>query len=94
MDDLLLALLSGIAELLLEALFEIALESIVALIVRSVRNAVEVSKVVGPILAGAGYLILGLFSAPLAWLSIHIHYSTHPSFTERAFWPVPSSPAW
>ena len=78
MEDFLLALLSGLAELALEALFEIALESVVALIVRSFRNAVEVSNTIGPILAGAGYLILGAALGAVS-LAVHPHPLFHPS---------------
>jgi hypothetical protein len=78
MDEVLLALLSGIAELLLEVVFEVALESIVALIVRSVRNAVEESKAIGTILAGAGYFLLGVLLGA-ASLAVHPHPLFHPS---------------
>jgi hypothetical protein len=78
MEDLLFALLSGVAELVLEVLFEIALESVVALIARAFRNAVEASNTIGPILAGAGYLILGAILGAIS-LAVHPHPLFHPS---------------
>ena len=59
MEDLIFALLSGVAELLLEVIFELASEAFTALIIRSVRNLVGESRAINPLLAGTCYFLLG-----------------------------------
>jgi hypothetical protein len=56
MEELLLAML----EILGEVFFEIAAEAVADFILRSVRNLIGESKAISPILAAAGYLILGI----------------------------------
>ncbi len=53
------ALLSAVAELLFEVFFQVVVEAVVALIVRSVRNVFEETNAINPILATIGYLLLG-----------------------------------
>jgi hypothetical protein len=60
MEELIFALLSGIVEILAEMLFEVFLGAIVDLIVRSIRNLVAGSNAIGPVLATAVYLLLGI----------------------------------
>ena len=60
MEDLLLALLSGIAEVFGEALIELVGEALTTLFIRSIRNVVGESIPIGTILAALGYLILGV----------------------------------
>jgi len=60
MEDFLLALASGILDILVEAFFQVALEAIVALFTRSIRNLFAESNIISPILAALGYLLLGL----------------------------------
>jgi hypothetical protein len=78
MEEFLLALLSGLAELLMEVLFEVALESIVALIARSARTVLAESNPIRPILAGAGYALFGA-AVGAASVGIHPHPLFHPS---------------
>jgi hypothetical protein len=59
MEELIFALLYGIAEVLAEMFFEVILGAIVDLIVRSIRNLVGESNAIGPVLATVGYLLLG-----------------------------------
>jgi hypothetical protein len=59
MDDVFFALLSTVAELLFEVLFQVAVEAVVALVVRSIRNVFDETKAINPILATIGYLLLG-----------------------------------
>jgi hypothetical protein len=59
MDDVFFALLSAVAELLFEVFFQVVVEAVVALIVRSVRNVFEETNAINPILATIGYLLLG-----------------------------------
>jgi len=59
MDELIFALLYGIAEVLAEMLVEVAFEAIVAVIVRSIRNFATRTSAVSPILSVFGYLLLG-----------------------------------
>lgn len=60
MEDFLLALASGILDILVEAFFQLALEAIIALFTRSIRNLFAESNMISPILAALGYLLLGL----------------------------------
>ena len=60
MEDLIAALLSGLAEILLEVFFQVAIEAVVALFSRCLRNVFSESNVVGPVLAAVGYLLLGI----------------------------------
>ncbi len=83
MEDLLLAVLSGVFEILLDVLFQVAMEGVTALAVRSIRNKVEEyrvaeSEATSPILAGAGYLLLG---AAFGGVSVYLfpHPLVHPS---------------
>jgi hypothetical protein len=59
MDDVFFALLSTVAELLFEVLFQVAVEAVVALVVRSIRNVFDETNAINPILATIGYLLLG-----------------------------------
>jgi hypothetical protein len=59
MDDVFFALLSAVAELLFEVLFQVAVEAVVALVVRSIRNVFDETNAINPILATIGYLLLG-----------------------------------
>jgi hypothetical protein len=68
MEDFLLALLSGIFEILAEVFFQVAIEAIVGLITRSIRNLFSETSAVSPILAAMGYLLLGLFAGILSVL--------------------------
>jgi hypothetical protein len=78
MDEVFLALLSSVAELLLEVFLEAAMETVVAFIIRSVRNGFEESKALSPVLAGAVYFLLGAaFGA--ASLAIYPHPLFRPS---------------
>jgi hypothetical protein len=78
MDEIFLALLSAAAELLFEVFFQIVVESVVALIVRSIRNVFEESKAINPILAGIGYMLLGVVFG-IASLRLFPHPLFHPS---------------
>jgi len=78
MEDLLLAVLSAFAELLFEVLFQVVLEEMVALVLRSVRNLFEESNTINPILAGAGYFLLGTLLG-IASLRLFPHPLVHPS---------------
>jgi len=60
MEDLFAALLSGIVEMLIEVFFQVAIEAIVALVSRCLRNILSEPNVISPILAAAGYLLLGV----------------------------------
>ena len=60
MEDLLAALLSGIVEILIEVFFQVAIEAVVALVSRCLRNIFSESKVISPVLAAVGYLLLGV----------------------------------
>jgi hypothetical protein len=69
MDELILALLSGVGEILLEVVLQAIGEALTALIIRSVRNVVRESITISPVFAAAGYLLLGVgFGA----ISVHI----------------------
>jgi hypothetical protein len=59
MDDVFFALLSAVAELLFEVFFQVVVEALVALIVRSIRNAFQETNAINPILATIGYMLLG-----------------------------------
>ena len=59
MEELIFTLLYGIAEVLGEMFFEIILGAIADVIVRSIRNLVAEPNTIGPVLATAGYLLLG-----------------------------------
>jgi hypothetical protein len=60
MEEFFAALLSGLVELLLEALFQFVLEIVVSLIARAFRNLVSGFKFDNPVLAAMGYLVLGI----------------------------------
>jgi hypothetical protein len=78
MDEFLSALLYVAAELLFEVFFEVAVEAIVALIVRSLRNVFGESNAISPILAAVGYLLLGV-AFGIASLPFFPHPLFHPS---------------
>jgi len=78
MDEVFLALLSAAAELLFEVFFQLVLEAIVALIVRSIRNVFEESSAIHPILAAVGYLLLGTVFG-MASVRLFPHPLFHPS---------------
>jgi len=77
MEELLGAILAGLAELLFELLFELFLEAIVALIARSFRNLFS-NVTLSPVMAFGFYLLLGAaFGA--ASLLLLPHAIFHPS---------------
>lgn len=78
MEDILLALLGGLAEMFFDVLLQLIAEQMVALIVRSLKNVVEESRAIHPILAGFGYLILGVGCG-----SVSIFLFPHP-FVHRS----------
>jgi hypothetical protein len=78
MDKLFWALLYGAAELLFEVFFQVVVEAILALIVRSMRDVFEKPSVIGPILAAVGYLFLGIIFG-IASLHLLPHPIFHPS---------------
>jgi hypothetical protein len=78
MDEVFIALLSAVGELLLEVFFQVVVEAIVALVVRSVRNVLEESNAINPFLAGVGYFVLGI-AFGIASLRVYPHPLFHPS---------------
>ena len=78
MDEVFIALLSAVGELLLEVFFQVVVEAIVALVVRSVRNVLEESNAINPLLAAAGYFLLGL-AFGITSLRVYPHPLFHPS---------------
>jgi hypothetical protein len=78
MDEIFFTLLSAAAELLFEVFFQVVAETMVALIARSIRNVLEESTAINPVLAATGYLLLGIaFGA--ASLFLFPHPIFHPS---------------
>jgi hypothetical protein len=78
MDEVFLAVLTAAADLLFEVLFQIVAESIVALIVRSIRNVFEESNAINPILAAIGYMLLGVIFG-ITSVRLFPHPLFHPS---------------
>jgi hypothetical protein len=78
MDEVFFALLSAVAELLFEVFFQVVVEEIVALIMRSIRNMLEESRAINPRLAAVGYLLLGM-AFGTASLRLFPHPLFHPS---------------
>jgi len=78
MEEVLLAVLSAMAELLFEVLFQIVLEAIVALVVRSLQNVFDESNRVNPLLATVGHLLLGV-AFGIASVLAYPHPLFHPS---------------
>ena len=78
MDEVFFALRSAAAELLFEVFFQVVVEEVVALIVRSIRNVLEESTAINPILAVIGYLLLGI-AFGTASLRLFPHPLFHPS---------------
>jgi hypothetical protein len=78
MDEVFIALLSAVGELLLEVFFQVVVEAIVALVVRSVRNVLEESNAINPFLAAVGYFVLGI-AFGIASLRVYPHPLFHPS---------------
>src|ERR1700727_1673346 len=85
MDELILALLSGVGEILLEAVLQVIGEALTALIIRSVRNlsgdvrnVARESITISPIFAAAGYLLLGVGFGAISVL-IFPHHIIQPS---------------
>jgi hypothetical protein len=78
MEELLLALLTGAAELLVEVLVEVAGEAITASIYRFFRKAFDESMAFGPVLAVAGFFVLGVVFGGLSLLLVP-HPLVHPS---------------
>ena len=78
MDDLLTALLTGFAEILAEILGELILESFAAWIARRFGKTFASFPSPNPLLAGIGYLALGLI-AGAATLLVFPHPIFHPS---------------
>jgi hypothetical protein len=73
MEDIFLALLSAAAELLFEVFFQVVLETIVALIARSIRSVFTQPIAIDPILAAIGYLLLGI-----SFGTVSLHFFPHP----------------
>jgi hypothetical protein len=72
MEDLFAALLSGIVEILLEVFFQVAIEAVVALVSRCIKNMLSESDVVSPVFAAAYYLLLGaIFGAVSVFIIPH-----------------------
>ena len=59
MEDLLLLLLSALAELLSEVFFQVVVEEVVALALRLLRNASRETRAIDPTVAALGYLLAG-----------------------------------
>ena len=78
MDDLIIALLSGAAELLFEVFFQWIAEVLTGFVIRSVKEAAKGSKPVSPILAAVGYLSLGVVFGVVSVLLLP-HPIFHPS---------------
>jgi hypothetical protein len=78
MEEVLLTLLSALPELLFEILFQVVIESIIALILKSVRSVFEDSNPINPMLAAAGYLLVGSFIG-FASLFTYPHPLFHPT---------------
>jgi len=78
MEDLLLALLSGVAELFGEVVIEVVGEALTALIFRSFRNVFGESMAFGAILAALGYLVLGVAYGGLSVILLP-HPLIHPT---------------
>ena len=62
----------------MEVFFQVVVEAIVALVVRSVRNVLEESNAINPFLAGVGYFVLGI-AFGIASLRVYPHPLFHPS---------------
>lgn len=78
MEDLIVAILSALAEVLLESVFQLFVEAIVDLIARSVRSLFANASEVNPILAAVLYFSLG-FALGGASLFLFPHPVFHPS---------------
>ena len=78
MEELISALLSGLAELLLEVFLQVIVEALTGLIVRSVQNRKTDSKENNPVQAGAGYLLLGALCGGMSVFLLP-HPLVHPS---------------
>ncbi len=78
MEELLAGLLSAIFEILAEVFIQFIFEAIISLISRSIRNAVEESKIVSPVLAAAVYLLLGFVFGGISVFAFP-HPLIHPS---------------
>jgi hypothetical protein len=78
MEELLAGLLSAIFEILGEAIFECICAAIIALIWRPIQNAFEESEEVSPVLAAAGYLLLGFVCGGVS-VYVFPHHLIHPS---------------
>jgi hypothetical protein len=73
MEDFLLTLLSEVVGMLFEVFIQVIGEAIVALVVRSIRNVVAESQETSPVLAAAGYLLLGV-----ACGAVSVFFFPHP----------------
>ena len=71
-------LLNVVLEILVEVLFQIAAEAVTARAVRAVRKEAGGSEPFHPVLAGAGYLVLGAVCG-VASVLIYPHPFFHPS---------------
>lgn len=78
MEEFLAALIYGILEIFAEAFFELFFEAACALIARLIRNVFSGANAAGPILAAAGYLVLGVCSG-FASVFLFPHPLVHPS---------------
>jgi hypothetical protein len=78
MEELLAGLLSAIFEILAEVFIQVIFEAIISLISRSIRNLVEESETVSPILAAVGYLLLGFMCGGVS-VFVFPHPLIHPS---------------
>jgi hypothetical protein len=98
MEDLLGGLIPALAELLVEFLFQLFLEALVALVIRLLRTLFKANPCT-PILAGAGYLLLGSGAGAVTlWLFPHpVFHSSRfhgisllisPLLTGLAMWQV------
>jgi hypothetical protein len=66
MEDFLLLIVSGIAEILAEVVFQVVMEVAVASIARLFRNISTESTVWNPLATAVGYFLLGLLSGVLS----------------------------
>jgi hypothetical protein len=78
MEELLAGLLSAIFEILAEAFIQVLCEVIVSLVSHSIRNVIEESKAISPVLAAVGYLLLG-FACGEVSVFVFPHPLIHPS---------------
>lgn len=78
MDEILSALLSGLIELFLEVFFELVGAALLDLASRALAKLFEDSDISNPVLASAGYGLLGVLTGGLSLL-LFPHPLVHPS---------------